>query len=128
MNILKEFISMQEQPNNNKRVSFRGDEIPVIRTDPPVDIVDAQLITSKLNSMDVDERNHLRVEAVRYDGEGVDLFKLNTGDVITVETAIALAEEDMLPGYTTGATVNRGRTLRSIPSNEHGGIHDLPLF
>lgn len=81
--------------------------------------------------MDDHQRKGVSLEAVHYGDRGISEVKLTTGDIVPIETAIALAENHMLAGYSTGKTVRGGRVLRSKPDPKNMGyvsIHKLPEF
>ena len=99
-------------------ISFRGKPIPIVMIKHDVTVKDSDEIVSKLMSMSEIERQNFTIDSVRFDDTNqLDLVMYNNGDVSTVETAIALAENEMINGYTTGMTRNGGRTLRSKPNN-----------
>lgn len=111
--------------------SFRGQEIPEIVKKTKFEVADSNEVIRKV--MDLRSNNQsVTIEAANFDGKLANV-KLSTGDIIPVETAIALAENHMLKGYTTGATMRGGKTLRSVPSTdenntESASIYDLPRF
>lgn len=111
--------------------SFRGEPIPEIIPKTEFSVIDSKDIVNKISNMSLEEQKSLTLDGVHYDNRGISDVKLTNGDVISIETAIALAENHMLNGYTTGATFHGGRILRSLPdqSNSHvSRIHDLKQF
>lgn len=113
-------------------VSFRGEPIPDIVRKENFKVADSQSVINKIVSSN--DRN-VSIEAVNF-SDGVFKIanvKLTTGDIVPIETAIALAQNKFLKGYTTGKTMRGGRTLRSKPSTDENnvdakGLYDLPRF
>ena len=115
----------------DREVSFRGNPIPEINPKSNYQITDSDKIVSKIKGMSRDQQKSVTLEGVHYGDWGISEVKLSTGDVVTIETAIALAENHMLNGYTTGATFKGGKVLRSMPTQADSTIsrvHDLPTF
>ena len=115
----------------NEHVSFRGEQIPDIVPKVNYEVSNSKQVIDKITSMPKDEQKSITLEGVHYDNQGISDVKLSTGDIVSIETAIALAENHMLKGYTTGATFRGGKTLRSLPdqSNDHvSRVHDLKQF
>lgn len=115
----------------NQEVSFRGNPIPEIIPKSSYEISDSKQVIEKIRNMTREEQKSVTLEGIHYGNWGISEVKLSTGDIVPIETAIALAENHMLNGYTTGATFKKGRTLRSLPdqSNSHvSRLHDLPVF
>ncbi len=109
-----------------QNMSFRGNPIPEVFPKSEYTVADSQTIVDKINSMTEDQRQEVTIDAAYFEKYKITDVRLTTGDIISVETAIALASNNMLSGYSTGATMNGGRTLRSKPSYE--GIYNLPRF
>ena len=112
--------------------SFRGEEIPEVIKKHNFQVADSNEVINKVMNMASNGRNDTTIEAVNFDGQLANV-KLSTGDVVPVETAIALADNHLLKGYTTGRTMRGGKTLRSVPSTdenntEYAGIYSLPRF
>lgn len=115
----------------NQEVSFRGNPIPEVIPKSSYEISDSKQVIEKIRNMTREEQKSVTLEGIHYGNWGISEVKLSTGDIVPIETAIALAENHMLNGYTTGATFKGGKTLRSLPdqSNNHiSRIHDLKQF
>lgn len=115
----------------NTEVSFRGKPIPEVRPKSNFTVSDSKEVINKITSMNADQRHGISIEAIHYGDRGISDVKLTTGDIVPIETAIALAGNHMLAGYSTGKTVRGGRVLRSKPdpkNAEYSGIHNLPQF
>ena len=94
-----------------------------------VTVKDSDEMVDELMSMSADERQNFTIDSVRFDDTNqLDLVKYNNGDVSTVETAIALAENEMICGFTTGMTRKGGRTLRSKPNKEGISLKTIKTF
>lgn len=109
--------SMTEN-KTNVSYSFRGQEIPAL---PDIifrkhsKVLDTDEAIQMFVDMSNEELDTITIEAVHYDdSKQLDTVMLSNGSVITVETAIAFAENDMINGYTTGATRHGGKTLRTV--------------
>ena len=116
---------------SSNEVSFRGNEIPEVSYKSNFEVSDSRRVIDKISSMSSSERNEVTINAVNYGDHGIANVQLTTGDIVPIETAIALAENHMLSGYSTGKTVHGGRTLRSKPSindRDYPSIHSLPTF
>lgn len=114
------------------RVSFRGEPIPEVIKKESFRVADSKSVIDKIVS--ANDRN-VTIEAVNFSDNSYRLanVKLSTGDIVPIETAIALAENSFLKGYTTGSTMRGGKTLRSVPSTDENnteatGLYDLPRF
>ena len=117
--------------NINQKLSFRGKTIPEINNQQDYTLADNNVVIDKLSNMSKEQRNTIKIDAVHYDNYKIADVKLSTGDVIPVETAIALTESSLLNGYTTGSTYYGDKTLRAKPSTSKdtkGRIRDLPRF
>ena len=116
---------------DTNEVSFRGKPIPGVIQKSNFSISDSKEVIKKITSMEANQRNNVSIEAIHYGDWGISDVKLTTGDIVPIETAIALAGNHMLTGYSTGKTMRGGRVLRSKPStdsNEYTSIHSLPQF
>lgn len=113
----------------NQEVSFRGNPIPEVQATPGFTVSDSKEVINKVTSM---KSRDVTIEAIHYSNDlGISDVKLSTGDIVPIETAIALAGNNYLKGYSTGKTVRGGRTLRSKPDPKNSnvkGIHQLPKF
>ena len=81
--------------------------------------------------MSKEQRAELKIDAVHYDNHKIAEVKLSTGDIIPVETAIALVDNYLIDGYSTGATFYGGKTLRAKPLTSNQArtrMRDLPKF
>lgn len=114
------------------KVSFRGEPIPEIVKRNNFQVADSESVINKIVS---DNNREVTIEAVNFADDSYKLanVKLTTGDVVPVETAIALAQHNYLKGYTTGSTMRGGKTLRSVPSTDDNNtdakrIYALPRF
>lgn len=116
--------------HTDDHVSFRGNPIPEVIPKNNFEIADSSQVIQKINNMSDNDKRSVTIESVHFD-RGLSDVKLTTGDVVPVETAIALAENNMLAGYSTGATMRGGRILRSKPdpkNKDYKGIYSLPRF
>ena len=116
-----------------EHVSFRGEPIPDVIPKMTIHPTNSKIIIDKILAMGMDDRQKVTIEAAHFERSRLAYVKLSTGDIISLETAIALAENRLLHGYSTGATMRGGRTLRSKPSTdrvnqEARGIYQLPRF
>ena len=105
-----------------ENVSFRGNEIPVVNKTENFKRTEGKAVINKLKESNA----RTTIVAAHFDN-GLSDVKLDTGDIVSLETAIALASADMLTGFSTGATITGKRTLRSKPSAPHK-IYELPRF
>lgn len=116
---------------NQNEVSFRGIPVPEVIKRVPYQVSDSQQVIDKISQMKAEDRGTVTLSGIHYDDRGISDVKLSTGDIVPIETAIALAENYMLKGYSTGKTMQGGRTLRSKPSaddKDYNYLHDLPQF
>jgi hypothetical protein len=112
-------------------VSFLGNEIPEVVKHVKFNVSDGKQVIDKILGMSEDERSKVTIEAANFDNWTLRNVKLSTGDIVPVETAMALAKNHMLTGYSVGKTVRGGMTLRSKPDPKNvktKGIYDLPKF
>lgn len=117
--------------HTDDKVSFRGEPIPDVLPKVQFKVSDSKEVISKISEMNDEQRSKVTIESAHFDKYRLTNVKLTTGDIVPVETAIALAENNMLKGYSTGATMRGGRTLRSKPdpkNNDTKGIYQLPRF
>lgn len=117
--------------HTDKHVSFRGEPIPQIKKSTNFQVADSKSVIDKISKMNAPQASNVTIDSVHFGKYNLEHVKLSTGDIVPVETAIALAENDMLKGYSTGATPRGGRTLRSKPdprNSEVKGIYQLPRF
>jgi hypothetical protein len=122
------FNQMNQMNESQQEQSFRGYQIPQITDQTGFQVSDNRQVIEKIKNMPPEERQKVTIEAVHFEGWRVSHVKLTTGDIVSVETAIALAKNNMLNDYTTGATMHGKRTLRSKPSADGKGIYELPRF
>lgn len=62
------------------------------------------------------------------DGDNVE-FKLDTGDIISVESAIAMCEAGELPGYNVGTSKAGTKFIRgNADGDESNNLDSLPTF
>ena len=117
--------------NKETSLSFRGIAIPEIISKPSYQLADSKQVIDKVSKMTKEQKSELRIDAVHYDDHKLAEVKLSTGDIIPVETAIALVDNNLIDGYSTGATFYGGKTLRSKPltsSEAKTRMRDLPKF
>ena len=117
--------------NNSAELSFRGKAIPEIMLRPSYQLADDNQVINKVSSMTQEQRAQLKIDAVHYDDYRLSEVKLSTGDIIPVETAIALVDNSLIDGYSTGTTAYGGKTLRSKPATSKEAktrMRDLPRF
>ena len=120
-----------ETNNAKQETSFRGQPIPEVYKKQPYVVADSQMIINKVISMKPEDQKMLTLSGVHYEGKDITEVKLSTGDVISVEAAIALASEDLLTGFRAGRNARGDRTLRATPNYYGTGknsIHNLPEF
>ena len=113
---------------SEQEVSFRGNPIPEVHPRQSFNVANSRDVINKVSSM---KAGDVTIEAIHYGTFGISEVKLTTGDIVPIETAIALAENKMLKGYSTGKTTRGGRTLRSLPDPKNKdvkGLHQLPKF
>ena len=114
-----------------QNTSFRGKAIPEVTSKKDYQLANDKQVIDKISNMSKEQRNNIKIDAVHYDNYRVSEVKLSTGDIVPVETAIALTENSMLKGYTTGNTAYGGKTLRAKPKTSSDAaerIRDLPKF
>lgn len=121
-------MNFNQMNGSQQEQSFRGYQIPQITDQTGFQVSDSRQVIEKIKNMPPEEQQEVTIEAVHFEGWRVSHVKLTTGDIVPVETAIALAKNNMLNGYTTGATMHGKRTLRSKPSTDGKGIYELPRF
>ena len=116
---------------NKSEMSFRGIPIPEVNVKPTYQLADSRQVLDKISNMTNEQRKDITISGIHYENKNIADVKLSTGDIIPVETAIALAENKMLTGYSSGSTMHGGRILRTKPSpdaDKGKSIHDLPQF
>ena len=110
-------------------LSFRGQPIPTISIRKNVDIKEPEEIVEMYYNLSSDEQKGFTINAVHLDEHNqLDTVMYSNGAISTVETAIALAENDMLDGFTTGTTRKGGRTLRSKPNSKGISLKTIKTF
>lgn len=114
-----------------QETSFRGKPIPEIAKKEDYVLANSQQVIDKILAMSPGDQKTVTIDAIHYQDKAITAVKLSTGDVVAVETAIALAENALLYGFRAGRNAKGDRTLRSMPN--YGGegknsIHDLPQF
>lgn len=115
----------------NKEISFRGIPVPEIAPKQNYQVADSKQVIDKISKMSKDQLKNVTVSGIHYNNKNISDVKLSTGEIVPIETAIALAENQMLSGYSAGSTMHGGRFLRTKPSPDNDGnksIHDLPQF
>ena len=115
----------------NKEISFRGMPVPEVTPKQSYQVVDGKQVIDKISKMSKEQLKNVTVSGIHYDNKNISDVKLSTGEIISLETAIALEENQMLSGYSAGSTMHGGRFLRTKPSPANVGvksIHDLPQF
>lgn len=120
-----------ENNSTKQEVSFRGIAIPEVNVQSKYQVADSQKVIDKISRMTPEQQKDVTLESVHYTDREISEVKLTTGDIIPVETAIALAQNSLLAGYTTGKTMNGGRTLKAKPSsrnNKSKSVALLPKF
>lgn len=120
------------EANTNRELSFRGVPVPEITMKPNYQIADGKQVIDKISKMSKDQLKNVTVSGIHYDNKNISDVKLSTGEIVSIETAIALAENSLLQGYSAGSTMHGGRFLRTKPGPKDEGnnksIHDLPQF
>ena len=115
----------------NREISFRGIPVPEVVAKQNYQVTDGKQVIDKISKMSKEQLKNVTVSGIHYDNKSISDVKLSTGEVISLETAIALAENKLLSGYSAGSTMHGGRFLRTKPSPDNDGgksIHDLPQF
>lgn len=107
--------------------SFRGQPIPQLIKRQTFEITEGESIMEIYSYMTDVEKKDLTIDAIRFEDNLPAYCKLSTGEVVTIETAIALAEAGVFTGYTVGTTMNKGRTLKCRP-NKATSVYKLPRF
>lgn len=123
-------------------VSFRGKPIPQVpnvyddfKRTPLQDLVSRfrqqveiarSLTPEDTKSFDLER---YKISKVHYSGGAISDVMLNTGDIISVEDAIALTNAYMIDGTTSGTTRFGGQTLRSYPDDRgENNLYGKPTF
>ena len=120
-----------EQNVNTQETSFRGMPIPEVMKKQNYQVADSQKVIDKIVAMPPEEQKKVTLESIHYQDKDITAVKLSTGDVISIEAAIALAENALLSGFRAGRNARGDKTLRAMPN--YGGtgknsIHNLPQF
>lgn len=113
--------------------SFMGREIPSIdlngMMEGSIKCTEPQAMADKIKNMAPEERNHLTIDKIHYNNWGrISAVMLTSGDVISTETAIALADQNAIKGYCAGSNRQHQRTLRSNPGDDERHLHDHQIF
>ena len=113
--------------------SFMGKAIPDIdlngMMEESIKCVEPQAIADKIRNMPADERDRLTIDKIHYNTWGnISAVMLTSGDVISTETAIALADQNAIKGYCAGSNREHQRTLISNPGDEERHLHDHQIF
>ena len=122
---------MESMNQNNQEVSFRGIPIPQVTKKQDYQVANSQQVIDKITSMSPADQKKVTIDSIHYQDKGISAVKLSTGDIVPVETAIALAENALLNGYRAGRNARGDRTLRAVPNYDGEGknsIHQLPQF
>ena len=117
--------------NNVKETSFRGMPIPEVTKKISYQVADSQKVIDKIIAMPPEEQKKITLDSIHYQDKEISEVKLSTGDIITVEAAIALAENALLNGFRAGRNARGDKTLRAVPNydgKERNSIHNLPKF
>lgn len=118
---------------NGRIESFMGRAIPDIdlngMMEESIKCVEPQAIAEKIRNMPAEERGNLTIDKIHYNTWGnISAVMLTSGDVISMETAIALADQNAIKGYCAGSNREHQRTLRSNPGDEEVHLHDHQIF
>jgi hypothetical protein len=119
---------------NNAQVqetSFRGMPIPEVLKKQNYQVMDSQKVIDKIVAMPPEEQKKVTLESIHYQDKDITAVKLSTGDIISIEAAIALAENALLSGFRAGRNARGDMTLRAMPNYDGKGknsIHNLPQF
>ena len=119
---------------NNVQVqetSFRGMPIPEIHKKQDYKVADSQQVINKIMALSPEEQKQVSLSGIHYQDKDICAVKLSTGDIVSIETAIALAENAMLSGFRAGRNARGDKTLRATPNYDGEGrnsIHNLPQF
>ena len=117
--------------NSTNEVSFRGMPIPQVNKKQDYQVANSQQVIDKIVAMNPAEQKNVTIQGIHYQDKDITAVKLSTGDIISVEAAIALADNALLAGFRAGRNARGDRTLRCLPN--YGGegknsIHNLPKF
>ena len=119
---------------NNVQVqetSFRGMPIPEVMKKQDYQVADSQKVIDKIVAMSPEEQKKVTLSGIHYQDKDITAVKLSTGDIISIEAAIALAENALLFGFRAGRNARGDKTLRAMPNYDGKGknsIHNLPQF
>ena len=117
--------------NMNQEVSFRGEPIPQVIKKQDYQLANSQQVIDKIVAMSPNEQKTVTIQSIHYQDKDITAVKLSTGDIISVEAAIALADNALLSGFRAGRNARGDRTLRCLPNYNGEGknsIHYLPRF
>lgn len=119
--------------SESRTESFMGNEIPQIdlngMMEESIKCTDPQAMADKIKNMAPEERNQLTIDKIHYNNWGrISAVMLTSGDVISTETAIALADQNAISGYCAGSNRQHQRTLRSNPGDDERHLHDHQVF
>lgn len=122
---------MENMNQNNQEVSFRGMPIPQVTKKQDYQIANSQQVIDKIVAMKPEDQKNVTIQSIHYQDKDITAVKLSTGDIVPVETAIALADNALLSGFRAGRNARGDRTLRCLPNYDGEGknsIHNLPKF
>ena len=119
--------------DNGRLESFMGREIPNIdlngMMEESIKCTEPQAMADKIKSMSAEDRGQLTIDKIHYNTWGnISAVMLTSGDIISTETAIALADQNAIKGYCAGSNREHQRTLRSNPGDEERHLHDHQTF
>lgn len=120
-----------ENITNAQETSFRGMPIPEVMKKKDYQVADSQKVIDKIVAMSPEEQKKVTLASIHYQDKDISAVKLSTGDVISIEAAIALAENALLSGFRAGRNARGDKTLRAMPNYDGKGknsIHNLPQF
>lgn len=122
---------MENNVQQNQETSFRGMPIPSVTKKQDYQLADSQRVIDKIMAMSPEEQKKVTLLGIHYQDKDISAVKLSTGDVISIEAAIALAENALLSGFRAGRNARGDKTLRAMPNYDGKGknsIHNLPQF
>lgn len=114
-----------------QETSFRGMPIPEVMKKVDYQVADSQKVIDKIVAMSPEEQKKVTLDSIHYQDKDISAVKLSTGDIISIEAAIALAENALLSGFRAGRNARGDKTLRAMPNYDGKGknsIHNLPQF
>ena len=122
---------MENNVQQNQETSFRGMPIPSVIKKQDYQLADSQRVIDKIMAMSPEEQKKVTLLGIHYQDKDISAVKLSTGDIISIEAAIALAENALLSGFRAGRNARGDKTLRAMPNYDGKGknsIHNLPRF